>query len=446
MTTLSEEFQRLCNGHLNQDPIYTDIKRFYSGELLDSVCVERLVSDLFDRFEEVSFSFLLQSFSSILLIANLQDEQTKKNLKNAYKQILLAKPSRRNFFIHGLYHFIESYLDLPTTEFSLSDFTFRAVETSSEKMTTLSCLWILLGKLKGQHDRVQEGFILIESQKQLCDIRSRPFLSFGENDHSFDVEQKRLSFVMLFYLSSKIHPEEIEQFEENIKNVQKLTNPLLITLLKCIEKCSFDEKLSVSLIKSKWATFKKPQLSGLISFEGRQSPLGMFKFQQMDIPAFGPQSMPINETNGFGILSTSGCYRFDGKNHITGWIQWAYNQQWWQVEVDVQSDTIQIEISTKEEKLQKPFAFVFFVKAKQCLIQEDLILAPGSLEHYKGTNSQISFEKDHERISIQSLKDATTHVIPLAGEGCFWGGDFLLAYEVNSPKACFEIHQNFLNL
>lgn len=442
MTTLEHEFQRIYDAHIHPELLHGSLHAFYQEKSIDVVTVENLISQLFANFETFSFATTLQNFVAITLMATLEDSLQLRILQRSYQQLVQAKPSRRNFYIHGLFYFLEQILQLPSTTFSLIDWTHYSREISAEKTIILCSLWVLLGKKFHQKNWIQQGITLLESQKRLLDHNHHPFLSFGEKDHSYDKEKNLLAFALMFAISSKLHPEISEHFFESLRNVQKVSHPLIFVLFKKIDQLTFEENICTSLMQCKWAKFSKGQISGLVSFDGIASSLAFFKFQQIEIPALGPQSLPLHETKDFGITSSSGCYKYDGKNHVIGWLQWNFNRSWWLIDVQLVSDTIDLQLRSQSDKLDDPFAFVFFIKAKQCNIQQDVTLLPGSLEHYSGSHREIVFQTDNEAITIHSTVEVPTQVIPLAGEGCFWGGDFMLAYDIHSPSISFKIHHN----
>jgi len=77
-------------------------------------------------------------------------------------------------------------------------------------------------------------------------------------------------------------------------------------------------------------------------------------------------------------------------------------------------------------------AFSFFVKARQCQVNQNFILLPGKLERYEGDIVPIRFHGLQGALELRALTHkGQMQVIPLGGGDNFWGSNFLVAYTLD---------------
>lgn len=74
-------------------------------------------------------------------------------------------------------------------------------------------------------------------------------------------------------------------------------------------------------------------------------------------------------------------------------------------------------------------AFVFFAKAKNCVVGAGRLVKPRSLDRYRGGVCPLVLQSGLSTLHIApSCAVGEMQVIPLGGEGAFWGADFLVAF------------------
>lgn len=146
--------------------------------------------------------------------------------------------------------------------------------------------------------------------------------------------------------------------------------------------------------------------------QGEKIPLGSLSSGSIEIPVFGWQGAPLSDSERFGI------------DRIEPSLRWGriscQKEVWFEVKPLKQA----LEVVLYGSKLTDPLFFVFYVKASQATIGEATYL-PKTLRRYSGDSMPVCFSEEMEIVAEPSPH---MELIPLAGGGCFWGADFLLAF------------------
>jgi len=178
----------------------------------------------------------------------------------------------------------------------------------------------------------------------------------------------------------------------------------------------FDVPCSVALFSPQTLFFHSTDTQGALSLLGRRTSLGTFRSKDIEVRAFGPQILPLNDPKGFGIERTlSGD---DGWTQIS-----ALPEVWLQVKYFFENG---LDLRFLGLSVETPLNFSFYIKAPQAQIGPSQFL-PKSLARYQGMSRPVLFGKTFQ---IQSTFSTKMELIPLAGEGCFWGAEFLLSFEI----------------
>ncbi|CCB86269.1 putative uncharacterized protein [Parachlamydia acanthamoebae UV-7] len=209
----------------------------------------------------------------------------------------------------------------------------------------------------------------------------------------------------------------------------------------------------------------------LCAGNGGQTGLGYIKQAQVEIVNYGPQFFPLGDCQGFGVegsrfqsnlpawkmnLSENG-FRIKSTLRLTpqqmdmqslpNFRNGLSSKVWAEVEQSfaMQENTLSISANFVSLDQVHELAFVFFVSAESCSVEEGATLYPKTFAHYRGTSELIQLKKGDSILLIEtpSVK-GDVEVIPLAGEDNFWGADFLIAYRVDSSQQIFhwDIHLN----
>ncbi len=162
--------------------------------------------------------------------------------------------------------------------------------------------------------------------------------------------------------------------------------------------------------------FQSPKLSAAFTLAGNGTSLGVVQSKEVEIRALGPQALPLNEPSGFGIKGRG----------LDGWTRcYAMPEVWLELKADCKETECKLDLRFVGLKPETPLAFVFYVKAPSCQIGQE-ILKPKSLRRFLGEGNQAALGK----LTIASSCNHKIQIIPLAGEGCFWDTEFLVAFEM----------------
>ncbi len=151
--------------------------------------------------------------------------------------------------------------------------------------------------------------------------------------------------------------------------------------------------------------------------EGEGMPLGALTVKDIEIVAFGPQGSSLNQPELFGMDRVIASRKW-GRVH-------AQKDVWFESESDFAKGYLEVGFYGCTSSL----FFVFYIRADQVVI-DSKSYAPKSLERYKGKVHPVVLHRKKTQIQIEGIGTSTMHLIPLAGEGCFWGADFLLAFGI----------------
>lgn len=157
--------------------------------------------------------------------------------------------------------------------------------------------------------------------------------------------------------------------------------------------------------------------------------LGSIHFGAISVVAMGPHFFPMGEISRFGICRKSDDFSdiVCTENKVSGWTRLLSVDAWIYFVAEKQGDKVRLKALFENTLGEEPFAFVFFVKAKEVEIEKKRY-EKGGLNRFQGMSSLISFIHEKERVQLISEK-GPLQIIPLAGGEHFWGADFLVAFE-----------------
>ncbi len=149
----------------------------------------------------------------------------------------------------------------------------------------------------------------------------------------------------------------------------------------------------------------------------------------VEIPAFGPQVHPLNDSKLFGIYQPRSDLKWSSV--------FAKKDVWLETTPWIEKDVVDVRFYGLTPDF--PISFVFYVQAESARIGSELYL-PKSLHRYNGLAKSVRFERKGSSLSIENICASKMELIPLAGEGCFWDSDFLLAFEISphNERASFR--------
>ncbi len=159
---------------------------------------------------------------------------------------------------------------------------------------------------------------------------------------------------------------------------------------------------------------------------------------EVSIPTFGPQQLPLGDSNRFGIALDSPLdaeiVSNQEKSSLNGWTRcYGERDAWLHFATTITPNAISLSVkSIGNEQLQ----MVFYVQAKKCVLGDGSQFFPGELRSYEGVQNTITFDQcAHFRCKEKSK----IHLIPLSGDDCFWNANFLLSFDFIKTRSLFDV-------
>lgn len=192
----------------------------------------------------------------------------------------------------------------------------------------------------------------------------------------------------------------------------------------------------------------------ICTLHGNNTGLGSMRYEDVHIVNYGPQYLPLEECEGFGIegnylsehgirkswievgknsFSLQGCVRLIDQPLSTSSMG-QLRGIWLETEQGFKNEQLTVTTNFLGFDGWDGVAFSFYVKAKRCAVESGMTLKPRSLNRYEGTVKPLALEGDKGIIHLVSSLEGTMQIIPLGGDNNFWGADFLVAYFLKSNE------------
>lgn len=264
----------------------------------------------------------------------------------------------------------------------------------------LSLLWALAGEQ--------------EAAERLASSLPLDFPWIWCKEGEYDEKEAALSVAMLrraFGLEQKIE-------------MDAGVDPFFHALFKKLPRLERQERLAPPILEV-------GRLRATLCFEGECTSLGAILSPRVEVRAFGPQAFPLSVSSGFGIRPI--------KHHQNRWgSPFAMPDVWFEAKMRAKvPEEMIFDLSFIGLKLDAPLAFSFYVHADSAQVG-GVSVKTKSLERYFGDAQPVLFGSNLE---IKSDSEGKMEVIPLAGSGCFWDCEYLLAFEIHplNSKCCFSV-------
>ncbi|MES2273691.1 MAG: hypothetical protein V4487_05830 [Chlamydiota bacterium] len=291
------------------------------------------------------------------------------------------------------------------------------------ELCELALLWAIAGETKAAE--ALTSWLLNFALK-------KPLLSLWCLENKYNEKKGLLSFSLLLRSSG--------QFEKS-KELLKLVRPPIPAFFIALAK----KAPLLSVIAPSSSVFSdlltglslsvSDRMTAALTLSGQETSMGMVRAGEIEIRAFGPQKLPLNELNGFGI------HRIPDGSPIAGWTRsFALPEVWIEAKLKTLDSSCHLDLHFVGLKPETPLGFVFYLKAENCQVGSEIYL-PKSLKRYSGQATSLIFGSKGSKLKIESGYLHKLQVIPLAGEGCFWEAEFLVSFEINpfEAKASFVI-------
>jgi hypothetical protein len=143
--------------------------------------------------------------------------------------------------------------------------------------------------------------------------------------------------------------------------------------------------------------------------------LGAGQIGTLQILSFGLQGDPCTEQSLFGV-------DFASKEHVR---VSALPKVWVHVEPkQIGPQEFSLSLQATGLEAEKPLYLVFYLRAASCQIN-NLLYKPKSLGRFQGVAQKIQFLQEG---CLETAHPGLVELVPLAGDGPFWGASFLLAF------------------
>jgi hypothetical protein len=193
------------------------------------------------------------------------------------------------------------------------------------------------------------------------------------------------------------------------------TPPFFLALAQVFS--GFDVPCSIEPFSPEPLFLYSSDIQGTLSSWGKGTSLGILRSKDVEVRSFGPQSLPLNNPQGFGIERA-----LEGSD---GWVNASGLPEVWLHVKNFFEEGLEVRfLGVPREPL---LTFSFYVKAASAQIGASRFM-PKSLIRYQGEAKPVLFG---DKFQIESLLPTKMELIPLAGEGCFWGTEFLLSFEIH---------------
>ncbi len=267
-------------------------------------------------------------------------------------------------------------------------------------------------------------------------FEEKPIFTLWCPEKEYEEKENLLSASLLLRLAGR--KEKSAEYLTFWAKFQKPIDPFFIALAKQLPQIEFfsdkreshlDADLGVNLYRNK-------KISSLFTWTGWESSMGAILAGDVEIRAMGPQTVPLAYAKDFGI-----CRIPDGIP-INSWTRCASLPEAW-IEMKTASGDSECRLDLRfiGLKPQNPLAMVFYVKAESCQIKNSLF-KPKSLSRFNGETDSLILKGKEGGLKLESSFSHKVQVIPLAGEGCFWDAEFLIAFEIHpftaSAGFCFS--------
>ncbi|MBA3721934.1 MAG: hypothetical protein H0W88_05995 [Parachlamydiaceae bacterium] len=342
----------------------------------------------------------------------------------------------------------------------------------------LGVIVTLLGFLSGNTTLINDAKRMANWQLNTLDAHFSPLIGLFVQEKDGMVSQHLLWNYIFFYSISRLLGEssfeviaqaQLKQLESLIEIKTFSISPLFPLIEKLIHDRS--DKPTEETLKlpehffdpsTSLVGLRNEQQHAICTLHGGHTGLGCYRFQDVQIINYGPQYMPLEECQGFGIegnylsdqglrkstfevgrqsFSMKGCVRFvdqplsvpqDNLFHF-GKLRGIW------LETEQQFKDLKLNIKTNFLGIQgwDSVAFSFFVKAQRCRI-DSTCLEPRTLNNYEGRVGSITLEGQKGNVLLTSSFEGTMQIIPLGSDDNFWGADFIIAYLLDSSQSKYH--------
>lgn len=315
-------------------------------------------------------------------------------------------------------------------------------------------VWVILGHLQNRDDLCLASLKVANWFLHLLDHRGLPLTTLWAEAAGFSTLKLVALFEALFSIAYEM--TNLSFFEQAFLLQKRYLNekerPSFIAHLMALlpankkvypyELIKISEEATLGMIK-----FSKKDTTVAFVLTGWNSGMGRIQKKEIGIVNFGPQVGPLDDLSRFGIARK--CLKNfqdlvwekepDGVL-IKGWTRIYALPYSFEATLAYLAGNLKIKLFLDEIAPKRGLNFVFYIQAKEALIQGKKQLYPGTLERYKGSPFPVVFSKEGETLLLEPHQEqGVMEVIPLGGGDEFWGANFLVSFSMEQGVTKFSI-------
>jgi len=473
--TLQSLYKIQLKNRQNSSPLFLQVEKWLNNETVDvdAIIEDFLQKDILSLKEKTTAQW--KNLLSMSLLNYLVDSKDK-NLPGIVRQFELMPwdQSSQYFRLYAaLNHFL---VQLPIPEVGISLLQSGAALIDAKEYSPwlslpyhpqhleFGILLSLLGIFLKRSDIEENVLRLATWQMNTLDYQILPVSSLYVREKENNQCELIVLHYLLFksaafytkrnefqYLSDVLSKHLQEKFDSSVTTI----DPLWVIIehflnlpkgqAKPIHLSNQIHDSSTSLVG-----YRSDHQTAICTLHGCQTGLGYLREKDVEIMNYGPQYFPLDDCAGFGIegnhlsdhgirqplmesnkidFSIKGCVRLVDQPRRLGAKSDSFQNIW--LEVLQEYKNLQMNLKTSVLSLDEwnEVAFCFFVKAEECVVNQNLHLLPGNLNSYEGKVVPIRLQGIKGALDLTAANHkCTMQVIPLGRKNSFWGANFLIAY------------------
>lgn len=337
----------------------------------------------------------------------------------------------------------------------------------------LGTLWLLCAGLTGNQLFFEYAKRLVEWQLHTLDHDFSPFVGLYSHEGNVSESLLLINNYILFFAASRCmsRPDYAfiaKKILSKLNDIASKTNVEIPPYAVLMEKWFGEQYSSIEAQEMKLPTHfqdiklgkagnRSENSSAIGTLFGGGTGMGCCHFGDVQVVNFGPQHLPLGDCRGFGVegggqlLSeyiksisiTDTSFNIEGlarmaslpmpTTSLANFRQGQPSGIWLDSKLRYEAGEFSIHASFKG-LFDHPIAFVFFVKANNCLIDGKQMVKPRSFQQYSGEVREVELQGNRGSLFLNEIQKQgldfcqEMQVIPLGGGKNFWGADFLVAY------------------
>lgn len=435
MTTCSTENNSSTKALLS---LYMDGKNVEKGDIEASL---QMIPSIEDRYIAIDELYLI-SIYSYLSIGESQKKVDEMVLQVESRKQPLDVSSLKDVLAHhklGLVHSLKgSAVSFPKELFSIVTINNLA---RLDDLATISLLSFFIGIFSENPSYISLGSKIAELILPFIKESGEVDVLFMHEIGKYAKDKCRVSVFIMMTLYEKITDNELVR--KYLSNLDPYTGGLFQAI--DVEKrllCRLLEKASPIACSLPKASYEKEEISSLIKIETdgfgyvsskeKKVGIGSISYKgEILIPSFAPHVLPLGKSDLYG-LNEPICINGEEKyGDVKMWSRVKsedeYGNHWVHSNIVCSEQSITMESFLWSASREQDLSMVLFLRGS-AVCMEGKKYQSGGLERAFAKTSKIGVELAEKKLQIQSNKQTSVELIPLAGQEYFWNSDFILAF------------------